>query len=187
MDWNNQSKFTKWFIIILIAVNIITITMMWIFLTRERKVPPFEGINNPRGSIGIMQKELNLSNDQISDFEKLRIENFDKSKELMAKIDDLKQKLSVELVEENKDTVKINFITNEIGLLFSDMEKLRFNHFEKLIALCTPEQKEKLEPILQNIIARNPQLERKDGGPGFRNNDKPREPMPMNGRGTKPF
>ena len=187
MDWLSQNKFTKWFIIILVALNVATITMMWVFLARTSHPPPFNKIMQPKETVTLMQKELNLSNEQIKQFEKLRKENFDKSKKLMNQIDALKKSLSEELINENKDTAKVNSITNAIGLLQTEMEKLRFNHFEQLISLCTPEQKEKLKPILKNIIGGIPPR----GGiyndqRGFRGN-KPPEQMPMDGRPPQPF
>ena len=191
MDWKNQNKFTKTFIIILIILNVVTISMMWILMSHGRMPPPFFNKIEPRGAIELMRRDLNLSDNQVEKFEKLRMENFDKSKLLMNRADELKKRLSEELANDKIDTAKANSIANEIGSIYAQIEKKRFDHFAKLIALCTPEQQAKLKPILKNIISNKQKPDLPGLDHRFPNDDKfsrppnvPRpKPNPMNTTG----
>ncbi len=166
MNWISQNNFVKWVIVILFVVNIATVAIMWIYITGEKKPPRIDNGGRPPGPIGLMQKELGLSGDQTKQIEQMRIKNFEKSEVIIDKITVLKKKLSELLFDEKTDTASINSITKEIGILQSEMEKFRFNDFRSLISICTKEQREKLKPILKEVMIGIPPQERRMDRPG---------------------
>jgi len=189
MDWKKQNKFTTWSIIFLVVVNIITISTMWLLLTKERGPQPFDQLKRPQGSMELMQKELNLSKEQKENFEKARVASFEKSKKLLDKMNELKEKLSKELVNDNIDSTVVTSLVQEIGSTHAKLEKLRFDHFKELLSLCSKEQKEKFKPILEKLVGAMP-LPRKDNEDkrDFKNdNGELPPPMPMDDGKPKPF
>jgi hypothetical protein len=163
MDWINQGKYIKWLIGILLIVNLLTISIIWILITGRREPPPFGGDKKPRGTIEKMKKDIGLSDDQAKQFEKLRNDNFEQVKSIFEKIDQNKKLLARELANDKIDTVLIKSITNKIGLMIAETEKKRIIHFKNLISLCNPEQKAKLLPILEQLVGGKPPMMGKPG------------------------
>lgn len=190
MDWKNQNKFTTWSIIFLVVVNIITISTMWFYLTKESGPKPLDQLKRPQGSMELIQKELNLSKEQAENFEKARVASFEKSKNLLDKMNELKEKLSKELVDDNRDSTIVTSLIQEIGSTHAKLERLRFDHFKELLSLCNKEQKDKFKPILEKLVGAMPSMPRKymDDKRGFKNEggELP-PPMPMDDGKPKPF
>lgn len=166
MDWITQNKPIKWLIGILLVVNILTITIIWILVTREIQPPPFDRGGNPSGGADLLQKELNLTDEQKKQFEDARKENFAKSDVLFQQLIDVEDNYFVELQKEKADTVLVNDLLSKISSIQIALEKLRFKHFRYLLSLCTTEQKEKFKPILRNLLVGKPPREHDKGKPG---------------------
>jgi len=83
--------------------------------------------------------------------------------DLMKKYNDslsvLKKMIAEELYSGHNDTLRVGESARAVGELQSRIEVLRYQHFSDLLALCTPEQKEKLKPILLEVFGRKPPKE----------------------------
>lgn len=194
MDWITQSKYIKLLIGILLAVNIITISIIWILIFDKKKPPAFDPGKKPPGVVEMIKKEIGLSDAQAKQFERLRKENFDLTNTTFKKMDGLKKLLSEEFANETKDTALIHSLTNKMGILISELERQRIKHFSDLLSFCTKEQKEKLKPILKNMIGGKPPQENqapgippKDGPMPMPGSDRGMPPPPPEGNQPKPF
>lgn len=188
MEESKTTNFTKWIIGILLAVNIFSITIVWILVTKEKRPPHEMNHEKPPAAEKMLQKELNLTDQQVIKFEELRKENFERMKVKIDKLNELKRQLSGQIFVAAKDTVKINRLTGEIGELQAGMEKLLFNHFSELVSLCSDEQKEKFKPILQKVISGNPPGNMPERKPGFeKGNREDGRPPFERGDGPPPF
>ena len=182
MNWISQSNFAKWVIIILFIINIATVAIMWIYIADNKKPPRFEEGNRPPEPVGLMQKELGLTDEQTKQIEEMRAKNFEKTKNIIDEIIDLKGKLSDQLFADEPDTTLINATMKKIGMLQAEMETQKFNDFRAFISICTKEQREKLKPILEKVLIGVPPMVGRHGVPnGFgmedRNMDSRRPPM----------
>ncbi len=156
MDLINQNKFKNWLIILLLLLNIITMSVIWMKTSRESEyTPPKEDKTRPE-SVSLMKEVLNLDDAQTKQLEKLRSDKLDLSKKYNDSLSVLKKQLSDELFKSKSSQKIINEKTKMIGELQSKVELVRFNHFNQLLAICTPEQKEKLKPIIQELFGRKP-------------------------------
>lgn len=155
MDWTNQNRFSKWIISILILMNIITLIIIWVMVDRD-KIPPPPLDRRPPDPIVMMQKELDLSDEQAEKFESLRNQHFvvmdSLSKEMIA----IRKLLVDELFKPVADTELIELLSGKIGELEKSLEISRFNHFQEVILICSPEQQDKLKEILGKMILRKP-------------------------------
>ena len=165
MDWMTQNKPIKWLIGILLVVNILTITIIWILVTRENQPPPFGFNGKPPGGGELLQKELNLSDVQKKQFEDSRKENFKQADIFFVRLDEAKKQYFDELQKDNPDTVFVNNILTKISSIQIELEKLRFEHFRYLLSLCSKEQKEKFKPILKDFLVGKPPREIDKGKP----------------------
>lgn len=186
MDWMTQNKPIKWLIGILLVVNILIITIIWILVMRDRQPPPFERGGNPPGGADLLQKELNLTDAQKKQFENARKENFAKSDVLFQQLMGVKNNYFGELQKEKTDTVLVNSFLGKISSVQIELEKLRFEHFRYLLSICNAEQKEKFMPILKEFLVGKPPREMDKGKPepGFPGKDGMKDvpPPPPDGK-----
>ncbi len=188
MDWMTQNKLIKWLIGILLVVNILTITIIWILVARDKQPPQFDRVGKPPGGADQLQKELNLTEAQKKQFEDARKENFAQADVLFKELNELKTKYFGELQNEKTDTVLVNSLLRRIGAIQIDLEKHRFEHFRYLLSLCSAEQKEKFKPILKEFLVGKPPREIGKGKPmpGFPGKEGMRENMPPPPHGERP-
>ncbi|MBI3125582.1 MAG: periplasmic heavy metal sensor [Ignavibacteriales bacterium] len=165
MDWITQNKLIKWLIGILLVVNILTITIIWILISRDRP-PMFDRNAKPQAGIDLLQKELGLTEVQKKQFEDARKENFAQSDDLFKELNEVKTKYFGELQNEKTDTVLVNSLLRRISAIQIELEKLRYDHFRYLLSVCTKEQKEKFKPLLKEILVGKPPREIDKGNPG---------------------
>ena len=97
----------------------------------------------PRGDR--MGKMLNLSDEQKSKIEDLRL-NFEKEKlPLQSKMHELKNNLKLEMTKDNFDEKKVDQILGQMASLRTEMQKKRINHMRSVRNLLTAEQKKKFD------------------------------------------
>lgn len=167
MDWLNHNKYNKWLIAILITMNVVLIITLWTKISPERKGIPFPGIPEipPPPPIKLMQEELNLNKEQIDKFDLSQKNNFKKVAIILEKVSVLKEQLALEISADLPDTLKVRTIASRIGKLQSDIEILRFTHFNEMLSICNKQQKDKLRNIFKQIISHDMPMERPDGVP----------------------
>jgi Spy/CpxP family protein refolding chaperone len=159
MDLVNQNKFKNILIIVLLTLNLLTVSIIWMQTFQKDDISQNEKQSRPPESINLMKKALDMNEAQTTQFEKLRAEQLTKTKKLNDSLDNLKKQLAEELLDKNPDTSRAKITAREIGEMQSQVELSRFNHFKELIKICTPEQKEKLKPIMIEIFGRKPPKE----------------------------
>jgi Spy/CpxP family protein refolding chaperone len=159
MDWLNQNKFKNWLIVILLAVNILTVSIIWMQTATQNDPQTQDQQRRSSESVQLMKKALDLSEEQTRQLEQIRYGQMEQSKQYNDRLSQLKKELAEELFASSPDTALANQKTKEIGELQSSVEYLRFKHFNELLAMCTPEQREKLKPIVIEIFGRKPPRE----------------------------
>lgn len=175
MDWINKNNFLKWLVIVLLAINTISIIFIWTNILNRKGPPEMMKPGPPPDKNDFLQKELSLTEEQAQKFEEKRKEFFSASDKLFAKMNVLQNELTNNLFSPKNNPVSADSIINQIGVIQADLEKLRFNHFKELLSLCTPEQREKFIPIIKKITERKPPDDGKKGQ-GFPKDHGPGEP-----------
>lgn len=142
-----NNKYTKWIIGALVLLNLILLSVL--FFLRPR-----QGGGDQPNPNDFLKKELNLSDDQAVKFKELRKAHFQKSKEEWKAIRELKNEMLDAVSAESPDTLKANMIADQIGIKEANKEKLLVQHYLKLQAECTPEQRPKLERVFKKAMSR---------------------------------
>jgi Spy/CpxP family protein refolding chaperone len=140
------------------------VSIIWIQKAHDHEEPQLN-FAGPRQTIELMQKTINLSDQQANQFEEMRMEHFAARHTIETQIVSLKERLIKEMFNDKKDTAGISNLLFQIGVLHTNIEKLQFEHFTKLASICNKEQKEKLEKLLINIAERPNPMERKGNTP----------------------
>lgn len=147
-----NNKYTKWLIGALVLMNMV---LLFAFFT----VKPHQGGEHHGGgksikTLDFLKSELNLSEEQEVKFKELREEHMTQRKEHWKSIRTLKKEMMDNLSTDTPDIAKSDSIANQIGKLEADKEKMFVDHYMKLQAECTPEQREKLASVFQRAMKR---------------------------------
>jgi Spy/CpxP family protein refolding chaperone len=172
MDLIRQNKFIGWVIAILVLLNLLSLSTIWIQSSRNNP-PPARVPGNPQaGSLPLLQRELGLTPDQTKRFEEMRKTYQESSKPINDELDGMKLSLTDEIFKSNPDQQRIDSMASKIGAQQSKLEVLRFNHFAQLAQICDSVQKEKLYPILREVFGRKGPAEQ---APARSDQEKPRQ------------
>lgn len=152
MDFQDKNKVLVWTIITLLIVNILTLSLLWVSRVSEPERLPIPGSKESlQEGAKFLEKELNLTKDQIQKFIIARNKHVEESKDYHNKIYNLKKTILEEVFKDNPDSLKIHNMSNEIGVLQSKLELVLAKHFNDLSTYCNHAQKEKLFLILNDM------------------------------------
>lgn len=147
----NQFK-KNWIITFLVVLNVAILCSIWLKPSggKGKKHPPIEKM---------FQKELDLSNEQVKQFEKLRAENKEMAKPFHQERQENK-KFMIEVLNQNPpNRIAADSLAENIGKLETQLDKLLIEHFLALQKVCNDSQKERLGEIF--LKATKPKKPRK--------------------------
>jgi hypothetical protein len=140
-----KNNFLLWLVALLVIANLASITVFWLGRT-DRRPPPAGNASQ------YLIKELEFNENQKNSYLKLvsghrRMAEGYRQEIRKAKDNffDLLQEPSV------SDTTKQRAL-HEISIQTESLDALTFDHFKKVRALCTPEQKEKFDNIIHEVL-----------------------------------
>lgn len=180
MDIFTKKRFTFWTIVLLVILNISTISMLW--LNQNRRIGASSQIREPRQdqrTLQFLQKELNLTDAQIRHYDQLSLAHAQRARGITDDIRRLKQEMMNEIFNNEPDTIKALEIADLIGKKQTELEQITLKHFLDLKELCGTEQIGKLQGLVDEFFRRNPP-------PGLeappRERERPMNPPPRENR-----
>jgi Spy/CpxP family protein refolding chaperone len=157
MDWVRENTFKNWLIAGLVALNLLSVSLLWIRTSAsDDSMPKEQTGGRPSESVNLMKQALDLDDAQTRRVEAALAARREQSKQYSDRLAGLKKELAEELFKSHPDTALARSKAAEIGRLQSIVEMIRFDHFHELLAICTPEQREKLKPIIVEVFGRKP-------------------------------
>ena len=152
MDIFTQNKILIRTVIVLIVLNLVSIGF---FIFKEIR-PPHEPLLFPKNEdykdvSGILKKELNLSDNQVAQFDEIRKQNFEKQAALKEIIREDKDAMNQEMFNKNSDETKIIQLAKKVSQNEYQIELLHFEQAKKLKAVCNKEQLDKFEDLVLEI------------------------------------
>ncbi len=138
-----KNKFITWLIVLLMLANIGTISFYWLGHFRNKK------INSPRE---FLAAKLNFSESQKNTYFDLAKEHNENAKILRDQIKNDKENL-FQLLKSDLiiDSVRNNAAL-KVSLSIQSLDILTFEHFKKVRALCTAEQKPKFDELIEKMV-----------------------------------
>lgn len=175
MDIIVKQKIYIWVIIGLILLNLSVLIMMWL----DSPKPPFFIQKENRPPVrDFFNKELELTAEQQKAFDESRDAHFKEVDSLMRLLEEKRRRVNQEVYRDKPDKTQIDVISDSIGTLTAQTEKLRVAHFAKLYSLLNNEQREKFKKMISETMRgriirfrsndKNPEG---PGGPGERRGD----------------
>ena len=128
----NKIKVLSWTVVILIILNI-GLVSFFIFT----KPPHPHGPNKEPKHLII--DRLSFTDEQIEKYDLLINEHRSKVTSLEHQLKEVKEKLYTQLEHQKNDTNE-NLLFEEIGLIHENIEKVHFDHFVQLRAICKGDQ-----------------------------------------------
>ncbi|ACF45464.1 MAG: periplasmic heavy metal sensor [Prosthecochloris sp.] len=152
MDFLSSKRFVSVILTALLLLNIALLGALWWqnFYTPANH-PVEADKKNYTSKRSFFQKELNLTDDQSRKFNALRKDHFNGSIPVFIQIAALKKQLIRESVREKPDVEIINDLSDRIGRHQAILERRLAWHFHSLSLVCTPEQRDSLQKMLENV------------------------------------
>jgi Spy/CpxP family protein refolding chaperone len=146
MNPSSKNRLLVGLVILLLIANAATIAMFWI---GRAKRPPA-----PRGEVkDFLVKELNLDSNQQIKFEQLRNEHRHAVDSLREKVKQAKDAM-FELVKDPAATDSIKHTAAEaVGIITEEIDLYTVEHFQKLRAICNPEQQKRFDELLHQVTS----------------------------------
>ncbi len=138
-----NNKIVGWLIVLLILANIATLTFFWIgHLKNQRNHSPKE----------FLAKSLHFSETQKNAYFELAKDHNESANKIREQIKFNKEEL-FQLLKSEKidDSIKKNAAL-KISISIQALDMLTFEHFKKVRALCTEEQKPKFDELIQKMV-----------------------------------
>ena len=151
MDYFTKNKMLFWCVIILVILNVVTLTSFWIGKPTAR-LPEHPG--GERRVQKIMEEQLRLSAEQAERFEQIRNEHFMRTRPLQGDMHKIRLDLLDEIFASESDDVKIQELLAELGNKQNEFEKRLFSHFHELKEACNEQQTKELKYMLLDLIER---------------------------------
>ena len=150
MNYFRNQKLLVFSVIILVAINLISLGSFWFYSQKFHHPPHFEGRKD------IMQKflvrELGLSKEQEDKLIRDEKEFLPKLEIAFEKMHQGKIELYGKIFETTKDSTKVDSLFRNIANYHAEIEKLLYFHFSEIKNICDPVQQEKLKNIQSRFL-----------------------------------
>jgi Spy/CpxP family protein refolding chaperone len=146
-----NNKITTWFISILIIANIATLAFFWIGHFKNQKE------NSPKE---FLSKKLNFSKSQKNAYFTLAKEHNESAKIIRDHIKNDKESLFQLLKSDTINDSIRNDKALKVSMSIQSLDILTFEHFRKVRALCTEEQKPQFDDLIQKMVSAVNQIQK---------------------------
>lgn len=139
------NRFLKIVIIILLMVNIGTLAFIW-SQGRHGSPPPHPSV------FDFLTRELQLDNRQQEQYEILRDEHHRTVEDLQKTGRQLHQQYFGLLHGATADSAQVNLLADSLVSLQKQIELITFYHFQKVRAICKPDQQKKFDEVINEAL-----------------------------------
>jgi len=177
MSYFNRNKWTAIAFLVLIALNIITLSTLWIMHEREAERPN----GKQPALVDFLVKELGLDSAQKKKLIVLQDEHRQQMQAIRRYNRDAKNAFFDLLQQEDLSDTALATAAKEAVRYDAETDMLTFRHFQQIRALCNPEQKVKFESVIRQVLrmmAPPPPGRPQGGPPPGRNGEKQGGPPP---------
>ena len=145
---NSTTKILAIAVTLLLLVNI----AMVIFIVKGRKHDQKRGKGNP---IEMLEKELNMTEQQKTEIKKLRDEHFSKIRPLFDSVRAAKSVFFGLIKDPDVSDSMLDIYGKRITETQATVDKLTFAHFRSVRALLNPDQQIKYDEFVQKMMQRS--------------------------------
>ena len=162
MDFLSSKRFISIVLAILVVLNLVLLgTLLWQNTHSSQKQGRDTVNHKYRNKQSFFQKELQLTEEQSEQFNELRRQHFQGTLPALVAISGLKRQLIQEALKVEPDTLSMKTLAGKIGRQQAIVEYRLAWHFNSLSKVCTPEQRDSLQRVLEKVTAKPFKLKRR--------------------------
>ncbi len=158
METNKTNRLLLWATIILFVTNL---SMAVSFLTRTRatnELPEKESAKTTELPDQLRARtfgeKLDLSTDQLDQFRNYT-QNYNRSaNQITRTLENLRIEMVEELGKENPDSLHLNMLTQNMGMLHTELKNKTITYYKELNRICNPDQRIKLNEIFMSMVSK---------------------------------
>jgi len=165
MKTENKYSWMVWVIVILAVLNIATIITVIYNRNQARKENAIvennqsqSEINSIRYSGRWFRDQLNFNSEQMSRFVAFNPAFRGNVRNINMDLNLLRQKMLSEMAVENCDTIRLNTLSDSIGILHANLKKVTYKYYLDIKNICDQQQQEKLEQLFGGMFASDGQI-----------------------------
>lgn len=143
-----KNRLLFWILIFLIIVNLSALATHFFFPKEQSVVACNDGSMHPGCAL---HAELNLTDDQISQVDKINSEYQENSRPISEKIKNKRAGILDELASDTPDTLNINQLSIDISVLQSQLHRENIMHYLELKKVCNPDQAMRLSNLYREL------------------------------------
>lgn len=153
MNIFTKKQTMTWAIIILVFLNIMALTTIFVNYSRKPNFlpQPLED-QQPGGLHHFLKQELNLSENQMERFKKLGDRHRERIRLIQESIQRLKREMMEEIFADSPDQEIIKNLSQEIGREEAQRNVYLFLHFKDLSSVCDLEQRKKFKVLMYEVL-----------------------------------
>jgi len=153
MNYFSNKKFWTFVIILLLVINITAMVTIWLQRHRPgRRGAPPQSQRPAEATALFLKTELGFSEEQVGKFLRMQDDFLEQNGKRRRSIGNLKREIYGSLIDSSADSSINDERIARIGREYAEIEKFAFQYFQKLKNLCTPEQREKFDLLLGQIL-----------------------------------
>ena len=171
MKATNNCKHLIWAVVILAVLNLATIFSL--IYHRYQSIEP--DITDSAGNVQtsgesirysgrFFRERLNLSRDQMDWFSEYNPVFRRQIQQINAELVEKRYQMLEEMSAVESDTLKLNQLSDSIGILHASLKKVSFDYYLSLKQICDPDQQAKLELLFSEIFAGDEHMRNSGGG-----------------------
>jgi periplasmic protein CpxP/Spy len=154
-----KNKLLLWLVILLLAGNTASIAVFWLGKNKQ----PAAAKGTPKE---FLIKELQLNSRQQEELELLMVKHREEAPGLRKEIRQAKKDFFDLLKQQNIADSSLQAAAKNVSLSIEQLDLFTFTHFKKIRELCTPEQQDKFDSIIEQVTTMMPPPRRFQGPDG---------------------
>ena len=141
----------KLLLLVISVLLVANIGLLYFFVFNKPEGPRKPPAQNP---IEKVKTEVGLNDDQAVLYDSLRSQQFRNMKPLFKSITKSKEDFFSLIYQQNVSDSVLNAYASEIGKKQMELDISTFHYFQSIKALCTEEQKPKMDTFIKQIVKR---------------------------------
>ncbi|MBW4889607.1 periplasmic heavy metal sensor [Mucilaginibacter sp. HMF5004] len=147
-----KSRYLGIVLVVLVAANIITLGVFWYYKIHNIKLSEAGNTQGNGNASSFIIKQVGFTASQQARYLELVRQHQQRVRDIRDQLHIAKDSFFDELSDTTVSAATIDAASSTIGKLEKDLDVQTFNHFKQVRAMCTPEQKIKMDNCIKQVM-----------------------------------
>lgn len=157
MDVFSKNRLTVWGMTVLVCLNLLLLGTLWwgqIHRAPEQDVEGKGPGHRYQAMTRFLERELDLNAQQVEQLDALFEQHVSQMSLVMQDMHAYRQDMHRAVFAEDANSTQLAELSEKIGEKQAEVERLRFQHYRDMASLCDPQQRERLQGLVGEILLR---------------------------------